>query len=150
MILEGPIATTVTIVNNNSQSQKNAKKLYYMLLKYNWPCSIIEDQLSCCLTFWGHDERAAWRAPQKARYIHFLPVSILFNHHVSLTKNKSTSKPHIHYLQKTKKKFHESRKNRTLKSNLMFVACHDLFFSLPSSTPALLLAPIGLKNSVRC
>ena len=92
MILEGPIATTVTIVNNNSQSQKNAKKLYNMLLKYNWPCSIIEDQLSCCLTFWGHDERAAWRAPQKARYIHFLPVSILFNH--QLTKNKSTSKPH--------------------------------------------------------
>ena len=82
-----------------------------MLLKYNWPCSIIEDQLSCCLTFWGHDERAAWRAPQKARYIHFLPVSILFNH--QLTKNKSTSKPHRFITAEKKKKNSTSKVVKT-------------------------------------
>ena len=132
MILEGPIATTVTIVNNNSQSQKMPKNCTTCCWSIIGLAQLLKTSFPAAWLF-GVMMKEQLREPllQKARYIHFLPVSILFTHHVSLTKNKSTSKPHIHYLQKTKKKFHESRKNRTLKSNLMFVACHDLFFFPP-------------------
>ena len=134
MILEGPIATTVTIVSNSRN--KNAKKKLYFCYICCWNiiglAQLLKTSFPAAWLF-GVMMKEQLREPPTPRYIHFLPVSILFNHHVSLTKNwsptPSPSKPHIHYNPEKDEKFHqESRKNRTLKSKLMFVACHDLFF----------------------